>query len=83
MKEKCIVQVFSHCKEVPSFFKRRTNSLLIMLLLFLSFSGNLSAQKAERTITGKVLSEDGIPIPAATVFLEGTSKGTVTDINGN
>ena len=59
------------------------NMLMILLLFFLTLPVSLLAQKSERTITGKVSAEDGMPIPAATVFLEGTSRGTVTDVSGN
>jgi len=34
-------------------------------------------------ITGKVTDENGEPMPGATVTIEGTSKGTVTDMDGN
>lgn len=34
------------------------------------------------TITGTVTDQNGIPIPGATVVIEGTTTGTVTDIQG-
>ncbi|SEI81259.1 TonB-linked outer membrane protein, SusC/RagA family [Cyclobacterium xiamenense] len=34
------------------------------------------------TVTGTVTDQDGIPIPGATVVIEGTTTGTVTDIQG-
>ena len=34
-------------------------------------------------ISGKVTDENGEPIPGATVVVEGTNIGTVTDIDGN
>lgn len=34
-------------------------------------------------ITGKVLDENGEPLPGATVTLEGSTSGTVTDVDGN
>ncbi|MGV8093272.1 MAG: TonB-dependent receptor [Mangrovibacterium sp.] len=49
----------------------------------------LKAQKAsifstqQRNITGKVLDSSGQPLPGATVVIKGTTKGTVTDENGN
>jgi TonB-dependent starch-binding outer membrane protein SusC len=37
-----------------------------------------------RTVTGKVTSsEDNTPIPGVNVVVQGTSKGTVTDVDGN
>ena len=37
---------------------------------------------AQTTISGRVTSEGGIPIPNATVFLEGMSLGTQADQTG-
>ncbi|MFO7824621.1 MAG: carboxypeptidase-like regulatory domain-containing protein, partial [Cyclobacterium sp.] len=34
-------------------------------------------------ISGTVVDENGQPIPGATILVEGTNKGTVTDIDGN
>lgn len=37
----------------------------------------------ERTVTGKVISEeDGVELPGVNILIKGTSSGTVTDING-
>lgn len=35
------------------------------------------------TIKGKVTDESGAPIPGVTILLQGTTSGTVTDIDGN
>lgn len=37
----------------------------------------------DRTVTGKVLDENNQPLPGATVLVEGTTIGTVTDVEGN
>ncbi len=56
-------------------------SLLFFLILF-TITGKLFAQ--ERTISGKVTSaEDGQPLPGVSVYIKGTTIGTVTDIDGN
>ncbi|MFQ3580234.1 MAG: SusC/RagA family TonB-linked outer membrane protein, partial [Bacteroidales bacterium] len=50
---------------------------LILLISTISFSQT-------RTITGTVISKDDkYPIPGATAIIEGTTKGTATDIDGN
>ncbi len=55
--------------------------LLLIALLILSF-GFIAPE--ERTITGKVTSaDDGSLLPGVNVVLKGTSKGTVTDGQGN
>jgi TonB-linked SusC/RagA family outer membrane protein len=35
------------------------------------------------TVTGKVTDENGEPMPGATITIEGSTSGTVTDIDGN
>ena len=59
--------------------KRKLAMMLTCLLVSVSF-----AFAQTRTITGTVFSEeDGAPIVGASVLVEGTSTGTITDIDGN
>jgi TonB-linked SusC/RagA family outer membrane protein len=51
----------------------------LLILLFLA-STAVNAQKL--TITGTVTDEKGVPLPAATVQVKGTSQGVLTDMNG-
>ncbi len=44
--------------------------------------GSAFAQ-TERTVTGVVKDDTGETLPSATVVIKGTTKGTVTDFNGN
>jgi TonB-dependent SusC/RagA subfamily outer membrane receptor len=37
----------------------------------------------QKTITGKILGEDGVPIPGVTVLAKGTTVSTVTNSEGN
>ncbi len=46
--------------------------------MFLSFS-----VLAQKTVTGVVTDETGVPLPGATVVEEGTSNGVSTDFDGN
>ncbi|MEQ1585068.1 MAG: von Willebrand factor type A domain-containing protein [Cyclobacteriaceae bacterium] len=58
--------------------KKIALSLMVIFLI----GNTLSAQ--DRTITGKVtLADDGSSLPGVNVILKGTSKGTVTDYQGN
>jgi len=52
---------------------------LITVCTLLFFAGTLQAQN----ITGQLLDEEGIPLIGANITIQGTSTGTVTDIDGN
>lgn len=55
---------------------------LLMLFCFVFFIGHqLTAQN--RTITGKLLDQNGSPIPGASVIIKGSKSGTTTDANGD
>jgi TonB-dependent SusC/RagA subfamily outer membrane receptor len=54
--------------------------LLALLLAVGLFIGQLSAQT--RTISGKITSQDGSPIPNASILIRGTSYGTTTNPDG-
>lgn len=57
--------------------KCRSVTLLLLLLTTVGFA-------QERVVTGKILSgDDNSPIPGANVLEKGTSKGTVSDTEGN
>jgi len=57
---------------------------ITILLAFLFLVGANLANAQTRTISGKVTgSSDGAGIPGVTVQVQGTTVGTVTDIDGN
>ena len=57
---------------------------ITILLAFLFFIGANFANAQTRTISGKVTgTSDGAGIPGVTVQVQGTTIGTVTDIDGN
>ncbi|SHM32631.1 TonB-linked outer membrane protein, SusC/RagA family [Salegentibacter salegens] len=51
-------------------------TLLLVLVVQITFA-------QERTITGTVVDEDGLPLPGVTVLIQGTNTGTQTDFDGN
>ena len=53
-----------------------------ILTLFLAFVVQLSFAQ-EKTVSGVVSDENGLPLPTATVAVKGTSNGTTTDFDGN
>ena len=54
------------------------NSILSILLTF-AFSISAYAQQ----ITGSVSDDNGIPLPGASIVIQGSSQGTTTDFDGN
>lgn len=53
--------------------------LFVVAMMFFCFS----IAMAQRSISGTVTDESGMPLPFANVFVEGTTVGTTTDIDGN
>ncbi|MEM0992065.1 MAG: TonB-dependent receptor [Bacteroidota bacterium] len=65
---------------IPLCFGSKLQKVGLLALLSLFFTSSLLAQ---RTINGTIVGEDETPLIGASVFVEGTSTGTVTDIDGN
>ena len=59
----------------------KTRVLTVLMGLFL-ISAQASAQQ-QKTITGKVTSQDGAPLAGVSVLIQGTTTGTVTNTEGN
>ncbi|CAH8285379.1 TonB-linked SusC/RagA family outer membrane protein [Mariniflexile fucanivorans] len=53
-----------------------------LLMLFMALSIQLSYAQ-DKKITGKITDADGIPLSSATVIVEGTNRGVVSDFDGN
>ena len=61
-------------------FKIQRLTPILVVCLFLMATPIFAQQP---NITGTVIDETGMPLPGASVVLKGTTKGTVTDIDGN
>lgn len=59
----------------------RTKFSSILTLLLVLAVQIVFAQ--ERTITGTVVDDDGLPLPGVTVLVKGTNTGTQSDFDGN
>ena len=57
--------------------KLRLFGVIVMFLMV----NTINAQK--RTVSGSVKDDTSQPLPGATIFIEGTTQGTVTDFDGN
>lgn len=57
--------------------------LLAMMILLLGATQTLCAQSGRNvTVSGRVLDQDELPLPGATIRIQNTTKGTTTDANG-
>lgn len=56
--------------------------LNVILTLFLAFVVHLSYAQ-EKTITGNVTDQDGLPLPGVNIVVQSTTVGTQTDFDGN
>jgi TonB-dependent starch-binding outer membrane protein SusC len=69
-----------HLVQNPN-FEDYMKKLLLLTLLIISWSAVWSQ---DRAVTGKVTAADeGLPLPGVNVVIEGTTKGTTTDADGN
>ncbi|MEZ4810820.1 MAG: carboxypeptidase-like regulatory domain-containing protein, partial [Allomuricauda sp.] len=51
---------------------------LAFLLFFTAF-----VWSQEKTITGTIVDQDGLPLPGVNIVVENTTNGTQTDFDGN
>lgn len=58
------------------------NASRFLMLCFFFVAVSLGAF-AQRTVSGNVADEGGLPLPGVSVVLKGTTSGTVTDMDGN
>ena len=65
-------------KESSGFAAICRKFLCVALMAMVSFA----AAAQSKTVTGKVLDQDGEPLIGATVMVKGTTNGTATDIDG-
>lgn len=54
---------------------------MLIALLMVFFCGQIQAQTG-KTISGTVTDADGMPLPGVTIIVQGTSNGTITDLDG-
>ncbi len=57
-------------------------SLLTLIILLVLGLGSTFSQSSNGRITGLVKSEQGEPLPGVQVFVDGTTLGTITDLDG-
>src|SRR4051812_29564420 len=60
----------------------RSFKFVLNLILFCFLTSNVFSQ-SNKTVRGKITDETGKPIPQVSVTIKNTSKGTVTNSDGN
>ncbi|HWS60234.1 MAG TPA: TonB-dependent receptor [Flavobacterium sp.] len=55
----------------------------LLIFCFLSVLFSVYGQAQDVTIKGKVIDENGLPIPGASILIKGTEKATSSDMDGN
>ena len=60
--------------------KTKFSGILTLLLAFVVVQMTFAQ---ERTVSGTVSDNNSLPLPGATVVIQGTSTGTSTDFDGN
>ena len=56
--------------------------LLMAVNVYASGSDSQSAMAQDQTVTGKVLDETGAPLPGVSIMIKGTTRGSVTNLEG-
>ncbi len=54
---------------------------LLFMLFVVLFAGYTTAM-AQKTVTGKITDDKGVPLPGVTVVVKGTVSGTITNVDG-
>ena len=55
----------------------------LLIFCFLSVLFSVYAQAQDVTVSGKVIDENGLPIPGTTIMIKGTSMSTSSDMDGH
>jgi len=71
-----------HSKILDYTSKVRLNSETTTALLIKKYIDESNLNGLQQTVKGKVVDENGIPLPGATIVESGSSKGTITNMDG-
>jgi TonB-linked SusC/RagA family outer membrane protein len=69
----CCQSIMQHRRPFPFF-----STILLLLIQFFS----IATYAQDETVSGTVTDDKGAPVPAASVTLKGTQRGTTTDVAG-
>jgi hypothetical protein len=62
---------------------KRIYSCCLPLFFIFWMVGTMIGFSQQKTVSGNVTDENGLPLPGATVIEQGTNNGTTTDFDGN
>ncbi|HEY0668511.1 MAG TPA: TonB-dependent receptor, partial [Sphingobacteriaceae bacterium] len=83
VKNASIVATLNEClKGLPYTFKIVENNILLKREDHILNNSNLNSFNLPITIQGTVTDKEGIALPGATIIIDGTNRGVISDING-
>lgn len=81
--EKNLLSCVKQSNHGKRMFHRKMRTLLLLFIMGLAWiSASALSAEQQRAIRGKVVGENGDPIPGVTVVVKGTTVGTITDMDG-
>lgn len=57
--------------------------IFLLTMFFSLFCGIIDASAQDKQVKGSVTDDKGDPLPGVTVYVEGSTNGTITDLDGN
>lgn len=79
MKKKCVYRTNDLLKKV----KEHSIRLLIFSLIAFVSANPVFGQDSDQSITGKIVDSQNYPLTGVNVVVQGTLRGTITDLDGN
>jgi len=74
-------------KNMKMFFKKHAQTTRLLsatvLSILLSFQCSNIAAQSSAAVSGTVVDQQGTPLIGVSVFVDGTTRGTITDLDGN
>lgn len=74
---------FSQCYLSKKVLKTFAVALMLIIGLGNAAYADSGSALQQKTVTGKVVSSSGEPLPGVSIVVKGTMKGTISDVDGN
>ncbi len=67
----------------PDLVYEMINNNIVVIKSALTNTGKSSGSQQVLKVSGRVIDSSGLPLPGVTIVVKGTTKGTITDLDGN